>query len=60
MKYKKVTNLKKYKLKHKDIADMFDYESENSFNNSTAKERILLGVEQLITYIENEIINRIK
>lgn len=56
---KTTTKRKKYGLKQKEIAKFFDYESENSFNNSTAKDRILKGVEFLIDYIESEIAERI-
>lgn len=60
MKKKTITNLKKYKLKHKDIAQFFNYANENSFNNSSSKSDILQGVEELIEYIEDEVIRRIK
>ena len=55
MKTKNTTRKKKYSLSNEEIAKMFDYASVDSFNNSTAKERILKGIEQIIEHIEHQI-----
>ena len=51
--------LKKYKLNHKDIAKLFCYKNDNSFNNSTSKKELLIGIDKLIRYIEDSIREKI-
>jgi len=50
----------KYKIKQKDIAQWFGYSSQYTFNSSSAKDRIMNGVKQLIQHIEDEVIRRVK
>lgn len=46
---------KKYKIKNKDVAKMFGYHSANSFNTSSARKRILKGVDSLISTVEKHV-----
>jgi hypothetical protein len=51
---------KKYHITLEEIANMFGYSSVDSLRNSSAKERILKGIDKLILLIENKVIDRIK
>lgn len=51
---------KKYKLTNKQIAKYLGYSNENTFNKSTAKDRILLGIERIIEHVESEIIYKME
>lgn len=53
------SNLKKYNISHRDIANAFGYSSDISFNNSSRKVNILNGVSTIITLVENNIRERI-
>lgn len=53
------SNLKRYSISQKDIAKWFGYSSQFTFNSSTAKDRILQGIEKLIEQVEHSIINKI-
>jgi len=55
----KKSNLKRYGINQKDIAKWFGYSSQFTFNSSSAKDRILSGIEKLIEQIENEIVSKI-
>lgn len=50
---------KKYHLTNEKIAKYLGYSSVHSFNNSSAKTRILRAVEKIIEEVEKEIINKI-
>ena len=52
--------LRKYKIKNKDISDIFGYSSENSFNNSKAKEDMISGIASIISIVEQYYISIIK
>lgn len=52
--------LRKYKIKNKDIANIFGYSSENSFNNSKAKEDMISGIASIISIVEQYYISIIK
>lgn len=41
-------NIKKIGIKVKEIADDFDYADSNSLHHSSAKKRILTGVDRII------------
>lgn len=56
----KSTKRKKYGVNNEMIAQMFDYASTNSFNSSSAHNRIVDAVESLIEYIENQIVAKLK
>lgn len=51
---------KKYKITNKVLAKYLGYSNDNTFNNSTAKDRILKALEKIITHIESEIIHKIE
>lgn len=46
--------LKEYKISNKLVAKWFGYNSDRAFNSSSAKERILRGIDRLINHIENQ------
>lgn len=51
---------RRYKITNKKLAKWFGYSSEYTFNSSSAKQRILQGIEQLVQYIEDQTISKIK
>lgn len=55
-----MTKIKKYKLKHKDIAKYFGYNSERSFNSSSSKSAMIEGIELIIQHVENQLIKELK
>lgn len=57
---KTVSNVKKYQITHEMIAKWFKYTDANSFTNSARKDKILNGIEYLISYIEESIIEKIQ
>lgn len=59
-KSKKYPKLAKYNLSRADLANIFKYASENSFNSSSANKRILNAVEEIISYVENRILENLK
>ena len=48
------SQLRKYKLTQKKIAKFMGYRSAQAFRNSTAKARILHGIEKILLYIEEK------
>jgi hypothetical protein len=48
--------LRKYNIKNKDVANYFGYATENSFNNSKAKEDMINGIANIISIVEKRII----
>ena len=52
--------IKKYKIKHADIAKWFNYSSEYSFNSSKAKDDMLSGIEKVILYVEQQLITGLR
>lgn len=55
-----MTKIKKYNIKHKQIAQYFGYSSERSFNSSKAKDSMLKGITLIIQHIENELAKELK
>lgn len=53
-KNKKSIVLSNNKITNKMVAKWFGYSSDISFNSSSAKERILKGVSEVIKYIEEK------
>jgi len=51
-KNKKSKLLREYKITNKLISELFEYSNQQSFNSSSAKLRILKGVEGLILHIK--------
>jgi len=49
----KYPNIRKSKLTHKAIAKAFGYASVNSFRCSSAHQRIMQGIENVLTLCEN-------
>ena len=45
--------LSEYKITNKMIAKWFKYSNDRAFNSSTAKDRILKGIEEVVRHIEN-------
>lgn len=43
-----------YNITNKLIAKWFGYSSDKAFNSSSAKERVLKGIDILIKHIENQ------
>ncbi len=44
--------MKRYKLSYADIANMFGYNTANSFYNASRRQDIINGVEAIIEHIE--------
>lgn len=51
-KNKKSKTLSEHKITNIMVAKWFDYVSDDSFNSSSAKERILKGVDRVVQYVE--------
>lgn len=47
-----LTKLKKYKLNQQMIAKMLGYSSYRAFYNSSAKKRILKGIEKILEHVD--------
>lgn len=51
----RLPKMRQYKLTNIQIAKWFSYSSSSSFNSSKAKSQMLLGIERIITHIEEQI-----
>jgi hypothetical protein len=60
MRKKTISKLKKYNITNIMIANWLDYKDGMSFNNSSAKNRIINAIESIITYVEDDIVKRIE
>jgi len=52
-KNKKSSILKHHKITNKLVSEWFGYSSQQAFNSSSAKIRILKGIENVIKHIKN-------
>lgn len=48
----KPSKLKDYKITNKLVSEWFSYNNQQSFNSSSAKNRVLKGIEEVIEHVE--------